>query len=113
MSSVAFGFNIGLFKCLALRDMDEFDVNVLFVDTGRQRVLVDAGCGCTMAPPGQLLERLHAAGVAATDIDVVILTHADGDHIGGVGDAGGKSAFPKARYVLSREEWAYWDAAPV
>jgi glyoxylase-like metal-dependent hydrolase (beta-lactamase superfamily II) len=106
-----FGFRVGDFNCLALRDADW--LNVLLIDTGQQQVLVDTGCGYTMSPPGLLIERMEAAGVSPTDIDVVILSHADGDHIGGAATASGNPAFPRARYVLSREEWRFWESKPV
>jgi len=75
-------------------------------------VLIDTGTGDATSPPGLLLDRLRAAGLAPTEIDVVILSHADFDHIGGAADASGKVAFPNARYVLPRAEWAFWSAQP-
>jgi glyoxylase-like metal-dependent hydrolase (beta-lactamase superfamily II) len=111
MGNETLAFNVGDFNCLALCDADW--VNVLLIDTGQQRVLVDAGCGFTMAPPGQLIERLQAAGLSPADIDVVVLSHADADHIGGAVAASGNPAFTNARYVLSREEWAFWESKPV
>jgi glyoxylase-like metal-dependent hydrolase (beta-lactamase superfamily II) len=46
--------------------------------------------------------------VSPSDIDVVILSHADWDHIGGAVDAQGMVAFPHARYVVARAEWDFW-----
>jgi glyoxylase-like metal-dependent hydrolase (beta-lactamase superfamily II) len=79
----------------------------LVVDTGRHRVLVDTGAG--FAPTnGKLVENLAGLGIAPTDIDTVVLTHGHADHVGGNTDAAGSPTFPKARYVMSRDEWAFW-----
>jgi glyoxylase-like metal-dependent hydrolase (beta-lactamase superfamily II) len=42
----------------------------------------------------------------------VILTHAHRDHSGGIIDAGGRPAFPNARYMMWREEWDFWTSEP-
>lgn len=108
----SFQFRVGHFTCLAIRDGDEWDFNVLLVNTGQHLVLVDTGTGDTISQGGLLMDRLRAAGISATDIDVVVITHADFDHIGGAIDAHGTLAFPQARYVLSHDEWAFWESEP-
>ncbi len=40
--------------------------NILLVDTGQQRILVDTGNGSTETAPGHLVERLATVGVAGT-----------------------------------------------
>ncbi len=84
----------------------------LLIRTDQHRVLVDTGAGDLASTTGHLMTQLHAAGVAAADIDVVILTHGHPDHIGGNLDSVGKPAFPKARYVMARAEWEFWAANP-
>lgn len=108
MSDHLFRFNIGRFACLAVRDGDDWDRNVLFVDTNQHRVLIDTGFGDATSPPGLLVDRLRAAGVTSDSIDVIILSHADCDHVGGAVDKHGNLTFPNARYVLAREEWSFW-----
>jgi glyoxylase-like metal-dependent hydrolase (beta-lactamase superfamily II) len=85
----------------------------LLIDTGRERVLVDTGVGEEFPPArGQLLQHLRAHGIDPGDIDVVVLSHAHADHVGGNLDAHGRPAFPRARYVIGREEWTYWMSNP-
>jgi glyoxylase-like metal-dependent hydrolase (beta-lactamase superfamily II) len=112
MADFLFRFTVGHFSCIAIRDADDFDRNVLLVNTGQKSVLIDTGTGDATSPPGLLPERLRAAGVAPTEIDVVILSHADFDHIGGAVDPDGQRTFPNARYVLPREEWDFWSSKP-
>lgn len=84
-------------------DEAQLGYNCLLVRTGEQRVLVDTGSG-----RGQLVPNLQAAGLGPADIDIIILTHGDGDHIGGIVDEHGQLTFPKARYVIWHEAWAMW-----
>lgn len=77
----------------------------VLVNTGRELVLFDAGLA-----PEPTLAALTAAGYGADQVDVVVLTHMHGDHIGGLaGDAG--LTFPKARYVTGAIEHNHWMAA--
>jgi glyoxylase-like metal-dependent hydrolase (beta-lactamase superfamily II) len=74
--------------------------------------LVDTGAGAMAPTTGKLLSNLQTAGIAPEDIDTVILTHGHPDHIGGVLDEAGQPAFPEARYVIGRQEWAFWTSEP-
>jgi glyoxylase-like metal-dependent hydrolase (beta-lactamase superfamily II) len=78
------------------------------IDTGRHKVVVDTGADGLAPNTGRLLINLHAVGIEAGDIDTVILTHGHDDHPGGNTDAEGKPAFPKARYVMWKEERTFW-----
>ncbi len=85
----------------------------LFVDTGKYKILVDTGGGKedqSSRETGQLLDNLRADGISPGDIDFVILTHAHPDHICGNTDEKGEIAFPRARYVISKEEWEFWNS---
>jgi glyoxylase-like metal-dependent hydrolase (beta-lactamase superfamily II) len=78
-------------------------------------ILVDAGMGPQSAPlatafgqAGQLLPKLRAGGVAAEEIDLVILSHLHPDHVGWALQGEGTTArptFPRARYLVHRLDW--------
>ncbi|MGB0386620.1 MAG: MBL fold metallo-hydrolase [Ardenticatenaceae bacterium] len=123
-------FKVGDFKCTVLNDMsgswtmwqafpglarDELQAemeaggyseqltrqgNVLLVDTGEQKVLVDTGLPSVRG--GQLVNNLQAIGVSPDEIDTVIITHGDGDHIGGL------SNYTEARIVMPPKSYRLW-----
>jgi glyoxylase-like metal-dependent hydrolase (beta-lactamase superfamily II) len=86
----------------------DIDVMCLLVKTRKHTILLDTGCGGEEPAAGKLLQNLQSAGIPCAEIDTVILSHGHADHIGGITDSKGKLAFPKARYVMSREEWEFW-----
>lgn len=80
------------------------------VNTGSEVVLFDTGTGAARRPgAGNLAERLAAAGYPPESVDVVVITHMHGDHIGGL-MADGKPVFPNARYVTGATEYDFWSA---
>ena len=83
----------------------------LLVNTGRELILFDAGNGAEgfVPPPagGFLVKSLAAAGYTPEQVDVVVLTHAHPDHIGGLLTLG-KPTFPNARYVIGAKEFDFW-----
>lgn len=111
MNHQPFRFQVGDFECMLVIDGAYGDQNPywgLLIDTGRQRVLADTGAGNLVPGTGQLIPNLRAAGIAPTQIDIVVLTHAHLDHTGGIVDAQGKLAFSNARYVMSAREYGFW-----
>jgi len=83
----------------------------LLVDTGSHRILIDTGAGPLAPTTGHLEEGLSRAGFQASDIDVVVLSHAHPDHIGGLALEDGTARFPNARVLMSRQEYDFWHSA--
>ncbi|SLN28796.1 putative quorum-quenching lactonase YtnP [Pseudooctadecabacter jejudonensis] len=84
-------------------DQSQFYFTPTVVQTGTETVLFDAGpsaAGTTAA--------LAQAGLAPDDIDVVVLTHMHGDHIGGLTNDAGDVTFSNARYVTGQAEFDHW-----
>ena len=86
-------------------DRFTLSVDALLVHTGHHVVLIDTGLGPKMH--GSLLASLAEAGVKPTAVTDVLITHSHGDHVGGLVDADGKPAFPKATIRMTSAEWAW------
>jgi len=81
-------------------------VNAFMIETPDNTILVDAGLGM------KLSGHLEACEKKAEDIDIILLTHMHGDHLGGL-LKDGKKSFPAATLYVSQPEYDYWtsDAA--
>jgi glyoxylase-like metal-dependent hydrolase (beta-lactamase superfamily II) len=88
-------------------------------------VLMDVGAG-DLGNPGDgifpgldhttsrtnlVLPSLGAAGIDPKEIDLILITHAHPDHIGGMFDVEGNLVFPNAHYYVAQREWDYWMSA--
>jgi glyoxylase-like metal-dependent hydrolase (beta-lactamase superfamily II) len=84
----------------------------LLLTIGGEPVLVDGGNGSFPhifpCDAGQLVAELSAEGIEPGDVELVIVTHGHTDHSGGLVQDG-RPVFEKARHVLSRTEWEFWD----
>ena len=81
------------------------------VNTGDKLILFDTGMGTSQAfgpTTGRQQKSLAEAGIKASDIDAVVLSHAHIDHIGGIVDASDKPLFPNAQYYISQADFDYW-----
>lgn len=83
-------------------------INCYLIQTQSKTILVDTGTGGRNNVGGELQQSLLAAGVTPDEIDVVLLTHAHPDHIGGMLDAEERRVFPNAQIYLHPLEARYW-----
>lgn len=58
------------------------------------------------------LDNLRRAGLCPEEVDFVVCTHLHWDHVGWntrLADGRWVPTFPNAKYVIARDEYAYWD----
>jgi len=97
-----------------LRDAQIFmEGGLMVIDTPKLRLLLDAGNGPNRGPRAHAAESAFAEhGVSPDAIDMVLLTHGDPDHIGGLLDSVGDLSYSRARYVLHEDLWNALTSAP-
>ena len=87
--------------------------NPMVINTGSKLVVIDTGNGLgafeqTKGAVGQMNANMIAAGIDPAAVDIVIISHFHGDHIGGLKTADGKPVYPKAEIKVPAPEWAFW-----
>ncbi len=81
-----------------------------------ETIVVDAGCGTTLAAERKLRNYVNPAevltriGADATNVTKVILTHMHFDHMGGMEMF--PQAFPKAIFYVQKREYDFWVKHP-
>jgi len=80
------------------------------VNTGAQRILVDAGAGTWWGGGalGRLGGSLRSAGYTPEQVNIVLVTHLHSDHVGGLTTQDGKRVFPNADVYVSKAESDFW-----
>lgn len=91
-------------------DVIHLPVQPLLVRDGERVVLIDTGAGGRMGTQNKLVASLRAAGVDPTMVTDVLISHAHGDHVGGLVGADGSLTFPNAAIRISEPEWEYMKA---
>lgn len=80
----------------------------LLVKSGDRVLLFDTGAGTNLGPSaGQLHTALAAAGIDPRSVTDIFLSHAHGDHVGGLLNADGALVFPNATVHLSAPTWTF------
>jgi glyoxylase-like metal-dependent hydrolase (beta-lactamase superfamily II) len=87
-------------------------------------VLIELGTGNGKTRPHELywnnqnlpyLETLASLGIKPEDVDYALLSHLHQDHVGLATtwqDDRWMPTFPRAKYVINPQEWAYWNGLP-
>lgn len=75
--------------------------NAFLVKTADKTILIDAGHG------RKLFDNMQSRNVTAQQVDVILITHMHGDHIGGLLKEG-KAMFPNAEIYIAQAEYNYW-----
>jgi glyoxylase-like metal-dependent hydrolase (beta-lactamase superfamily II) len=90
-----------LLEALNKRGFTDFHVHIgfnnLLIQTGEQLVLIDSGTGTD-----KLNDSLAEAGFSPDDINYLLITHSDFDHIGGM------DHYKKARIVFPKTAYDLW-----
>lgn len=88
-------------------------ITAFLLQSDDRTILIDAGMGDVdiLGPGfGRVSDALDAVGVSEGDVDLIIVTHAHPDHIGGMVKTG-QPVFPNAEVVITDVEHGFWSDA--
>lgn len=89
-------------------DKLQLSLQPLLVKSGEQVLLFDTGAASNFGPTaGKLPSSLAAAGIEPGSVTDIFISHAHGDHVGGLVTGEGKLAFENASIHFSTPEWDY------
>jgi glyoxylase-like metal-dependent hydrolase (beta-lactamase superfamily II) len=85
----------------------------MIISTGSKLVAIDTGNGLgafasSKGVVGQARSNMEAAGIDPKQVDIVLISHFHGDHIGGLKNADGSPAYPNAEIKVPAVEAAFW-----
>ncbi|MDR2868387.1 MAG: MBL fold metallo-hydrolase [Bacteroidales bacterium] len=100
-SSILIGATPEMKKATIPNDTFPMGTNAFLLRTPHKNILIDAGYGINLA------QNLNAVGVTSAQIDIILLTHLHGDHIGGL-LKDNKVVFPNAELYIAQPEYDYW-----
>lgn len=80
------------------------------IKSGGKVTLIDAGTGAQLAPSANLgAKGLAAAGIGASDVDTILISHLHPDHIFGLMAKGTNAqVFPNAEIKVGESEFRFW-----
>lgn len=86
-----------------------FSLNILMIKKENKYILFDTGNGSGKNENvGKLMEQMQASNIEPHLITDVIMTHAHGDHVGGILLPDGNFAFKNATYYINQTEFEFW-----
>jgi glyoxylase-like metal-dependent hydrolase (beta-lactamase superfamily II) len=89
-------------------DHFEFSIQALLVHAGTHVLLFDTGAGGLFGDiAGKLPQSMAAAGEKPASVTDIYISHAHGDHIGGLVNSSGALTFPNATIHMSAPEWKW------
>lgn len=92
-------------------DQLSLSVEPMIVRTADKVLLFDTGAGKLFGPTvGMLPATMAAAGIDPASVTDIFISHAHGDHIGGLVDDAGALAFPNASIHIAAAEWGAMQA---
>ena len=105
--------NAGMAAAFMEKDQMVIPYSPIVVNTGSKLVVIDTGTGegnfaNSKGVAGQFHSNLKAAGIDASQVDAVIISHFHADHINGLIGTDSKSKFPKAEILVPAAEWKYF-----
>jgi glyoxylase-like metal-dependent hydrolase (beta-lactamase superfamily II) len=85
----------------------------MLINTGGKLIAIDTGNGlganaASKGAVGQARINMEVAGIDPKQVDIVIISHFHGDHIGGLRNADGSPAYPNAEIMVPAVEHAFW-----
>ena len=87
--------------------------NILLLERGGERTLIDSGLMQIEGRQGELLKHLREEGIEPETIKRVIITHMDYDHVGGLMSSNGDLFYKEAQILLTHEAWDWYGSEQV